>query len=235
MDAQHWNDVLEYIKLNVGVPINLLEIPDDDLIGYLRRQVLTSFSQFAPAKVFTTVSSSNLINGGPGHPQYAYKIPVPDGTYIVDILEVMPTNDTSIVDTFGAALINASQAMDLVMANTYMDAIKSLQIRQTWEFIPPDILIFDSLITMCVVVYNTPHVVLNTIRPDLYHRAFKPLCLGHTKIWLASMRSKFENLSTPFGPLNLNFVELRNEGQTLIDNAQVILDTIPPDILIEVS
>jgi hypothetical protein len=147
----------------------------------------------------------------------------------------MPTNDTSIVDTFGAALINASQAMDLVMANTYMDAIKSLQIRQTWEFIPPDILIFDSLITMCVVVYNTPHVVLNTIRPDLYHRAFKPLCLGHTKIWLASMRSKFENLSTPFGPLNLNFVELRNEGQTLIDNAQVILDTIPPDILIEVS
>jgi len=235
MDAQHWNDVLEYIKLNVGVPINLLEIPDDELIGFLRRQVLSSFSQFAPSKVFTTISSANLIHGGPGYPQYAYKIPVSDDTYIIDILEVMPANDTSIVDSFGSAIINASQAMDLVMANTYIDIVKSLQIRQTWEFISPNILIFDSAITVCVVVYNIPHTVLNTIRPDLYHRAFKPMCLGYTKIWLASMRSKFENLSTPFGPINLNFVELRNEGQTLIDNAQVILDTIPPDILVEVS
>jgi hypothetical protein len=49
------------------------------------------------------------------------------------------------------------------------------------------------------------------------------------------MRSKFEGLATPFGQLNLNFSDLKNEGQTLIDNTMVILDTLPPDILIEVS
>jgi hypothetical protein len=49
------------------------------------------------------------------------------------------------------------------------------------------------------------------------------------------MRSKYENLATPFGPINLNFETLKNEGQTLIDNCITVLDTIPPDILIEVS
>jgi hypothetical protein len=136
---------------------------------------------------------------------------------------------------YGGALINAQAAMDLVISNAYIDAVRSLQTRQTWEFIPPNIMVFDKEITGCVVIYNRPHITLDTVRPDLYHRVFKPLCLGHTKLWISSMRSKFENLTTPFGTLNLNYDKLQTEGQTLIDSAQAVLDTIPPDILIEVS
>jgi hypothetical protein len=227
--GQHWNNILSYIK------INLLEISDDDLILNLREHVLSAFSQYAPAKAYAFITGANQINGGLGSPRYMYRIPVPVGTYIIDVLEAMPTKEVSIVDMYGGALINAQSAMDLVMSNTYIDAVRSLQTRQTWEFVPPDIMVFDKDTSSCVVIYNTPHAVLNTIRPDLYHRAFKPMCLGHTKLWVASMRSKFEGLATPFGQLNLNFAELKSEGQTLIDNAQAVLDTIPPDILIEVS
>lgn len=234
-DAQHWNDILDYIKVNLGVPINLLEISDDELIGYLRRHVLSLFSQYAPAKNYAFITGSNQISGGSGSPRFMYRIPVEAGTYIVDVLEAMPSKEISIVDMYGGALINAQAAMDLVISNSYIDAVRSLQTRSTWEFIPPDIMVFDTEITSCVVIYNTPHTVLNTVRPDLYHRCFKPMCLGHTKIWIAAMRSKFENLATPFGQLNLNYEKLQTEGQVLIDNAQVILDTIPPDILIEVS
>ncbi len=235
-DSQHWNDILEYIKVNLGVPVNLLEIPDDELIGYLRRHVLTLFSQYVPHKAFAFITEANRINVGvTGAPQYMYKIPVPEGTYIIDIYEVMPTKEVSIVDMYGGALINAQAAMDLVISNAYIDAVRSLQTRTTWEFIPPDVLIFDKQVTSSVVIYNTPHTVLNTIRPDLYHRALKPLCLGYTKIWIAAMRSKFENLATPFGTLNLNYDKLQSEGQVTIDNAIVVLETIPPDILIEVS
>lgn len=233
--AQHWNNILSYVKINLGVPINLLEISDDDLILNLREHVLSAFSQYAPAKAYAFITGAHQINGGLGSPRYMYRIPVPAGTYIIDVLEAMPTKEVSIVDMYGGALINAQAAMDLVISNAYIDAVRSLQTRQTWEFVPPDIMVFDKDTASCVVIYNTPHSVLNTIRPDLYHRAFKPMCLGHTKLWVASMRSKFEGLATPFGQLNLNFAELKAEGQTLIDNAQAVLDTIPPDILIEVS
>jgi len=232
--AQHWNNVLSYIKINLGVPVNLLEISDDELIVNLRDHVLSSFSQYAPHKAYALITGANQVYGGTGSPQHMYKIPVPEGTYIIDVLEAMPIKEVSIVDMYGGALINAQAAMDLVISNAYIDAVRSLQVRNTWEFIPPDTMIFDKQTNACVVIYNTPHVVLNTIRPDLYHRVFKPMCLGHTKLWVAAMRSKFENLSTPFGALNLNYDKLQVEGQTLIDNAQAILDTLPPDLLIEV-
>lgn len=233
--AQHWNNILSYIKINLGVPINLLEIPDDELILNLRDHILSAFSQYAPAKAYAFITGANQINGGLGSPRYMYKMPVPEGTYIIDILEAMPTKEVSVVDMYGGAIINAQAAMDLVISNAYIDAVRSMQTRQTWEFVPPNIMIFDKEINSCVVIYNHPHITLDTIRPDLYHRAFKPMCLGHTKIWIASMRSKFENLATPFGALNLNYDKLQTEGQTLIDNAQAVLDTIPPDLLIEVS
>lgn len=233
--AQHWNNILSYIKINLGVPVNLLEIADDELILNLREHVLSSFSQYAPAKAYAFITGANQFWGGLGSPQYMYKIPVPEGTYIIDVLEAMPTKEVSVVDMYGGAIINAQAAMDLVISNTYIDAVRSLQARNTWEFIPPNIMIFDKETTSCVVIYNTPHVTLDTIRPDLYHRAFKPMCLGHTKLWIASMRSKFEGLTTPFGALNLNYDKLQQEGQTLIDAAQAVLDTIPPDLLIEVS
>lgn len=233
--AQHWNDILSYIKINLGVPINLLEISDDDLIIQLRQHVLGLFSQYAPAKAWTYISGKDIIRGGPGSPQYMARIPVPSGTYIIDILEAYPTKEVSIVDMYGGALINAQAAMDLTISNAYIDAVRSLQVRNTWEFLPPDIMIFDKETLECVIVYNTPHRTLDTIRPDLYHRAFKPLCLGNAKLWISAMRSKFENLTTPFGALNLNYDKLQADGQTSIDAAMAVLETIPPDILIDVS
>ncbi len=235
MEGQNWNNVLEYIKLFLGVPVNLLEISDDDLIKYLKRQVLTLFSQYAPAKKYTYITSANLLPLKTGYPQFRYRIPTEPGEYIVDILEAMPLRDVSIVDTFGGALINAQMTMDLAIANAYIDAVRSMQVRNTWEFIPPDIIVFDQDIEACAIIYNTPHVTLDTIRPDLYHKAFKPLCLGYTKLWIASMRSKFEGLATPFGQLNLNYDRLQSEGQASIDAATSVLESIPPDILIHIS
>ena len=34
-------------------------------------------------------------------------------------------------------------AVDQVIANSYVDAIRSISVRQTWEFVPPDTLILD--------------------------------------------------------------------------------------------
>lgn len=236
MEGQNWNNTLEYVKLFLGVPVNLLEISDDDLITYLKDQVLPLFSQYSPYKKWLVLTEGNQIFLGSGSPIYTYRMPLQPGEYVIDVLESYFTKDSEIVDIFGGSLVNAAYTQDLVIANTYIDAVRSLRPRNTWEFIPPDIMTYDLAINnMAIVVYNTTHEVLNTIRPDLYHKAFKPLCLGITKIWVAAMRSKFEGLATPFGPLNLNYDKLQTEGETLRNDTIQILEQIPPDILIDVS
>jgi len=233
--GQNWNDVLEYAKLFLGVPVNLLEIPDDELIGFLRNQVLTLFSQYSPFTKYAYLTDANRVTGPAGSPQFAYRLPIEPGTYVVDVIEAYPTRSISIVDMYGGALINAQAAMDLVIANSYIDAVRSMQTRNTWEFVPPDTIIFDMETLASVVLYQVPHTVLNTIRPDLYQKTFKPLCLAFTKLWVSAMRSKFENLSTPFGQLNLNYDRLATEGQAERESIIQTLEAIPPKILIEVS
>ena len=38
---------------------------------------------------------------------------------------------------------NSMSATDMVIANSYADAIRSINVRNTWDFIPPDTLILD--------------------------------------------------------------------------------------------
>ena len=78
------------------------------------------------------------------------------------------------------------------------------------------------------------HKNLDTIPPDFYTLCFKKMCLGQVMIWIANIRSKYENLSTPFGQLPLNWMKLQEDGQRLLEEANQFLASIPPDKLIEV-
>ena len=106
---------------------------------------------------------------------------------------------------------NTMGAMDMVIANSYVDAIRSIMVRNTWEFIPPDTLILDLSLDdwsataggFVVVNYTTVHKTLDTIEPDFYSLAFKKMCCGQVMIWLSAIRSKYENLATPLNPIGV--------------------------------
>ena len=89
--GQNWNNVLSYIKLNLGSPLNLIEMSDDEIIENLKEHVLPVFSQYCPLKKWLYIGPEHAINttGFPGQPQYVFKIPKPDDEPIVDILEVL--------------------------------------------------------------------------------------------------------------------------------------------------
>lgn len=53
-------------------------------------------------------------------------------------------------------------------------------------------------------------------------------------VWLSAIRSKYENLSTPFGQLPVNWQKLQDDGRQLLEDANQFLASIPPDRLIEV-
>ncbi len=232
---QNWNDILEYIKINLGAQINMLEIKDDDMIRMLKNQVLTYFSQFAPDKKYVLINASNLkgnSNLPSGQPQYKYEIPIDDDEYIVDIFDAYITSSETILNTYA---YNYYGAIDAVMANSYIDALKSLQVRNTWDFRPPKEISFDQEIRAAVIVYNVNHKLLETVRPDLYQLMFKPLCLANVKLWIASMRSKYTGLQTPFGTIDLNWQSLQQEGLQEREKVDQMLQTLPPDHLIHVS
>jgi len=232
--AQTWNDVLNYIKINLGVPLNKLEISDDDIVNNLRDQVLPLFSQFAPMKKYKAISDNNLIISTDGQPLYQYRIPLDAEEYIIDILNVYFSNESTAVSVVAPLISTPNEVIDTLIQNSYLDILKSLQAVNTWDFIPPDKLLFDFSIGYGIIEYNTVHDDLSTIDPDKYHIMFKKLCLANVKIWLSSIRSKYENLTTPFGPINLNWEKLDADGKQEKEEVMVLLNMLPPDFLIHV-
>lgn len=242
--GQSWNNVLSYIKLSLGAPLNLVEISDSDIIEILKEHVLPVFSQYAPRRKWVLLSTKDLIRTHEhGQPLYQFKIPHEDDEPIIDILECIFGAYGVLTQEYGMIPFNTMGAIDQVIANSYIDAIRSITVHQTWDFIPPDIISIDvslndwSLTTgKCVVVnYTTIHKTLDTIEPDFYSLCFKKMCLGQIMIYLSSLRGKYENLTTPFGAINLNAQSLYDQGTRLLEEANTFLASIPPDKLLVVS
>jgi len=233
--SQTWTDVLKFCKVNLGL-INKLEIDDDTIVENLREQVLPFFSQYSGQKKFKDISDNNLIfSASGGQPMYQYKIPLDPEEYIIDILNFYPSRTINLLDVSIPFVNSPDSAIDAVIANSYIDIIKSMQAQNTWEFLPPDRLIFDFSIEYGIVEYTTVHEELKTIDPDKYQLIFKKLCLANVKIWIAANRSKFENLTTPFGTLNLNWEALKAEGAQEKEEATTLLGLIPPRWLLHID
>ena len=204
--GQNWNNILNYIKLGLGSPLNLIEMSDSEIIENLKDQVLPVFSQYNPLKKWVYVGPEHMcVDNVPGQPLYRFKIPKEIDDPIVDILEVIFGPYSVLTQEYGMLPFTTMGAMDMVIANSYVDAIRSIMVRNTWEFLPPDTLILDlsmddwsaSAGGFIIVNYTTIHKNLDTIKPDFYQLAFKKMCLGNVMLWLAALRSKYENLTTP--------------------------------------
>lgn len=256
MAGQNWNDILKYIKRKLGTKLNLLELSDDEIVQNLKDDVVPYFSQYSPAKHELVLTSSDRVTDLPkGSSQWTYKIPVPDGTYIIDIFDVYlnmsstqnddpfygtkysETNAAGAITKYGRgdADILGGGMIDTVIDNVYNDIADSLSVHNTWEFRPPNIITSDLELTGAVVVYNTVHQTLDTISPDYYHMIFKKLCLVEVQEDLVALRSKFEGLATPFGEIRVNWQKLESDAERERDVLQQKLDMIPPDHFIHIT
>jgi hypothetical protein len=231
---QSWNDVLQYIKINLG-QINKLEISDDDLIYNLKSQVLPFFSQYSGCKKFKALSDNNLIMSLTGQPMQQYRIPLEPEEYIINVVNVYFSKNMSLLDLSTPFINSPESAMDALIANSYIDMVRSMQAANTWEFLSPDILLFDFAVGFIILEYTTVHSDLKTIDPDKYQLIFKKLCLANVKIWISANRSKFENLTTPFGAITLNWEAMKAEGIQEKEECTQLLNIIPPEFLIHID
>lgn len=251
---QTWNDILTAVKLKLGADLNLLEMSDDQIIEGLKSNVVPYISQYAPLKKFTYIDDTDRLPHQEGASRWTYQIKTEN--YIIDIFDVYarvtgygeyhddPFYGTKYAagNVRGSLSAYAGGTMDvygggmiqMAINNAYLDMAASFMPRNTWEFISPNILIFDQHVVRAVIVYNTVHENINSMPPDIYHTMFKPYCIGSVCEWVSALRSKYENLSTPFGPINLNWQKLEQDGKELKQEVQQKLDMLPLDKFIEI-
>lgn len=234
--GQNWNNLLNYIKRNLGSKYNLLELSDDEIIEGIKEDVIPFFSQYSPDKIHVSLSERNRVTHIDGQPLWKYEIKTPNNLQIIDIPEVYYTKEESIAtDLLGITVMNSENAIDLVIANSFIDGVKSLQVRNTWEFQPPNFIIFDQEVSYAIIVCNVPHQDLKTISPDIYQSIFKPYALAHVKGWLSALRSKYESIQLPMGQINLNWQKLEDEANRDKEKYEQLMNMLPPDFLVHVS
>lgn len=252
--SQNWNNLLGYIKRNLGAKLNLLELSDDEIIEGLKEDVISYFSQYSPCKKGIYINRDNKITGLTKAPN-AYRIPFPENEYVIDIFDVYASPLDSHVDPFYGTKYSMSNIagtiahygygqigmaggamIDAVISNSFLDMMKEFQVRNTWEFYPPDMISFDVNVDDAIIIYFTSHENLNTINPDMYNIVLKPLALGHVQTWLAALRSKYENLSTPAGEIQVNWQKLEQDAEKNLERAKEKLEQqMPHDPFLEIS
>ena len=219
---QTWNNVLSYIKMNLGVPLNMIELSDEDIINYLSEHTLVEFSNYVPKIKYYLLTEKDLVD----EKLAKYKIDVDD--YIIDVTDIYTYRYSS---PSSISSVSPDEIIKTVIENKYTDMVKSLSSTITYKFEEPNYLIFyDSMIKSflpAVVEYSTIYKNLSEIPADMYHY-FKKLCLADIKILIGNMRTKY-HLSTPIGRIDNNGEILKEEGwrlrQAVIEN----LRTLPPD------
>jgi len=225
---QSWNNVLQYIKANLGVPVNLIELSDNEIVDYLKNHTLVEFSNYVPKKEYYVLSSEDLVDDTMQKYQIGVDKPIIDVTKVYTFESTTPSTVSN---------ITMSKILDSVLFAKYESMLQSLSPAITWRFEQPNYLIFytQDSIDFCLpalVEYCTVYDNLNEMPADMYVW-FKKLCLADIKILLGNTRTKYM-LSTPFGQIANNGDVLKQEG---MQERQSIIETLtyntPPDFLLE--
>jgi len=259
MAHQNWNNVIRYVKRKLGAPLNFLELSDNDIKEIIVEDVLPAFSQYigrpawfhlGPQHVIGTddvsthdIDESTFVDATVTNYYIAerYKIPVPDNMSVVDVQElywpqyfgVTSGVDAELIQSMGMLSMNP---MDQAILNSYSDIQKSMMMVPTYRFIPPDELLLDISLHGKSIIIETKcvHDNLTTIPSDMYHEILKPWALAEILDTVIQMRKKYRNLSTPFGEINLNWEDLQQRQEQIMQSIQEKVDSLPPDRLVHV-
>jgi len=207
---QNWNNLIQYIRYQLG-SINQLEITDDELRNYIKEHTLLDFSNHSPNKLWVLITDSNRMPFNPTIPdrimdEDTYKIPLSnENDYIINVENAYYRKGTSdFFDEYPYML--QTDPRDVVMNNTMSTMLDYLDTVQYYQFMPPDTIVFGERLGGVGVILelNIVHTNLDNIKRDIYQNLFKKMALRDTLQMIIANRSKFQQLSSPFGEISLN-------------------------------
>jgi len=228
---QNWDNLIEYIKLNLGASVLSIEFSDDDLIKIIKNHVLPEFSRYIPLyRYYLLTEEENCIQHEPTKiyeiKNFPYKIIKIDE--IITKPNLLDYNQNISVALYSGDITN-------LLGTNYILQSKTLVLADdTWTFIPPNkieliksnnsIWVYDDFIAKLACIHEDP----TTVDPDLYPY-LRDLALAEIMIYIGRIRTKFQSFNTPIGQIDMPAQELLQEGQQLKERILEKLDRLPPD------
>jgi len=230
--AQNWSNLFYYINSKLASNVNALELTNADLQSIILNVTLPDFSIYMPLKKVYKLTMGMLVPGSLN--KYTFKLPVAtEGFTIVRVEEAYYSrlsNNTSLSNVNNGVLINPE---DIAMAQQSIDMRASLSTVRTYDFIPPDIITFNKIISADMLLdLSIEHTSPDTIPSDLYHKLFKKIALRDVLDNIIMARSKYTNLATPLGQIELNIDNLVQIRDRLNDEIKETEDNVPPDVMV---
>ena len=221
------------IKRRLGVPYTFFELDFQDVVAILHEKTFRYFSQWIPARGYATINAKTArVEGLKG----TYKIPTESD--IVSVIDIYPSNSDLVVN-YPLTPINSGFEQSTQMVVKTLEAIPNLEtssaLHYTWEFMLPNMikLFPDSFGFQAMVVYfEYVHESLETI-PNTFGGDFFNLILADIYDTLADIRGKYQQISTPFGDIQLNSDTLRSQAENLRSSVYERLQSIPPNIIVK--
>jgi len=228
---QSWENLIDYIKGELGAPVLNIELSDDDIMNIIKKHVLPLYSRYDPLITYYLLfEQTNCIQC---EPTKIYQIKnFPYAIMRVDEIIAKPNlidwNQNISVALYSGDITN------LLGTNYMIQSKLEVLAQDTFRFLPPDkielikssnsIWIYDDFIAKLACIHDNP----STVNPDLYEY-LKQLALAEIMIRLGRIRTKFQSFQTPAGQIDLTAQELLQEGQQLRQQVLQELDRLPPD------
>jgi hypothetical protein len=228
---QSWENLIDYIKGELGAPVLNIELSDDDIMNIIKNHVLPLFSRYDPLIMYYLMfEETNCIQF---EPTKIYQIrDFPYAIMRIDQIIAKPNlidwNQNISVALYSGDITN-------LLGTNYMLQSKTLVLADdTWTFIPPNkieliksnnsIWVYDDFIAKLACIHEDP----TTVDPDLYPY-LRDLALAEVMIYIGRIRTKFQSFNTPVGQIDMPAQELLQEGQQLKERVLEKLDRLPPD------
>ena len=228
------NTILAYIKKMLGVPFNILELNDETLINdvILDHSFLKEFSQYFPKEERITLSQENnertIIESLKKKNPNKYKdinfknkfhnVWLLDSkNEIIGIRDIIHNPANDILAYYGDIMTYANP----VETATYDLTRSMIEKPITFKFYYPnkvEVLGYNRSYDMIAIVDVVHDKDLSSI-PSSLHLEYQKLCLYNTANLVLHIRQKYNNMSTPFGELNINvewMQELAGRKQELL-------------------
>jgi len=225
-------ELYNIIKRRLGIPYNFFELSYEDFVDIVKNKTFRFISQYIPARKYIPFNADDARLDGV---QGVYKIPY-DGE-IISVIEIY-TSNLDLAVGYPMAIMNTDMNSTIQTAADVMQAIpnilSSAAVYKTWEFIPPNQLkIFPATFgfSICVVYAEVKHEDLSTI-PATFGHDFIELVLSDVYDTLADVRSKYQQISSPFGDIQLNPDSLRTQAENLRAKVYERLVSLPPNAIV---
>ncbi len=209
--------VLNFIKSELGFPFVEIELEDEKILEYIVEYTLREFSYYVPQIKKIGLNLDLEINKVPGRSNEFY-INDPEGVEILNVKDIFPKQSDYLIHgmspvgplTYGElgewALSN-EMAMNTKMFSSF---------DMTYEFIHPNIVrispVANNAGTVSVEYERMQPTDFSGI-PNEYQWIFQELALADIMIIIGRIRTKYQNITSPYGEIPLQGDSILSDGK----------------------